>query len=132
MLRLIGHGIVSEKNHGEGGLPQGVSFRRRNKTPRAATRPLQFPAQFPPFLHESQIQTFDISDSPGPQFQTLLGTALQFVIQNDRFGDFLHGFAHLLALPLQGAVGFFLADFHFALQNALGPLHQFSRFQLPG
>jgi hypothetical protein len=48
MLRLIGHGVVSEKNFAGGGQPPGVSFRRRNDTRKAAIRPLQFQAQFQP------------------------------------------------------------------------------------
>jgi hypothetical protein len=61
--------------------------------------------------------------------ELLLRLAFQLVVQNNRLRDFFHGFAHLLALPLHGAIRFFLADFQPALQNSLGALHKLSAFQ---
>ena len=44
--------------------------------------------------------------------QELLRAALQFIVQKDGLGDFFHGLAHLLALPLHRSIGFFLANLH--------------------
>lgn len=57
-------------------------------------------------------------------------TAFQFIIQNDRFCDFLHGLPPLLAFALERSVGLFLIDFELALQDAFGALDDFPAFQL--
>jgi hypothetical protein len=49
MLRLIGHGVVSEKNNADPDSLRGASFHRRNETVKAAIRPLHFQAQFATF-----------------------------------------------------------------------------------
>jgi hypothetical protein len=60
----------------------------------------------------------------------LLRISFELVVQNNGFRYFLHGFAHLLALALHGAIRFGLADFQLPLQNALGAFHKLSGFQL--
>ncbi len=61
--------------------------------------------------------------------EQLLRITFQIVGQNNGLRDFFHGLAHLLALPLHGAIRFFLADSQLALQDALGALHKLSGFQ---
>jgi hypothetical protein len=75
--------------------------------------------------------------APAPRFVVegrLRGASrsVDFLAQDHGFRDFLHRLAHLLALPLQRAVGFFFADFHLALQDSLGALDQLARFELAG
>jgi len=60
MLRLIGHGVVSEKNNASSGSPRGASFHRRNETFPAAMRPLHFPAQFAAFLYVESNSNFQL------------------------------------------------------------------------
>ena len=62
----------------------------------------------------------------------LLGAPLEFIIQKDGLRDFFHGLPRLLALLLQDAIRFVLADFHFALQDSLGALHDLAGFELAG
>src|SRR4029077_2883443 len=59
-------------------------------------------------------------------------TSLQFIIQNDRFSNVLHGLASLLALALQSPVGIFLADPQVALQDALSTVDNLAGFELVG
>jgi hypothetical protein len=59
-----------------------------------------------------------------------LRAALHFVIQDYGLGDLLHRLAQLLALPLQRAIGLFLADLHFALQDSFRALDQLARLEL--
>jgi len=62
--------------------------------------------------------------------KSLLRVAFQFIVQNNGLRDFFHGLAHLLALPLHGAIRFVLVDSQFALQDTLGALHELTSFQL--
>src|SRR5580704_2763093 len=79
-----------------------------------------------------RIVKFKLSIAAIREARDLLRSSLQIVVQDDGLRDFLHGLARLLALPLHGPVGFFLANFHFALQDPLGALHQLPGFQLAG
>jgi hypothetical protein len=129
MLRLVGHGIVSEKNSAAEVRGAGAPFHRRKEVFVAAMRPRNFRRSFN--LSIGTVK-FKLSIGTIQSGRRLLRAALEFIIQDDRLRDFLHGFAHLLALPLDRAVGLVLADFHVALQNSLGALHNLSGFQLAG
>src|SRR5258708_2706578 len=59
-------------------------------------------------------------------------TAFYVFTQDNRFGDFLHGFATLAALSLNRKISLLLGHSEFALENSLGTLHKFSRLQLFG
>src|SRR5216683_7627094 len=59
-------------------------------------------------------------------------TAFYVFTQDNRLGDFLHGFATLAALSLNRKISLLLGHPEFALENSLGALHKFSRLQLFG
>ncbi len=128
MFLLFGHGVVSETNNSKYGWRQGSRFRRRS---REAQTPTGFPKlqlQFAEFPSVSQIQTFNCKHSDRALVDTLRGDAFHFVVQDNSVRDFLHGFSHLLALPLHGSIRFFLADFQLALKYAFGALDDFAGF----
>jgi hypothetical protein len=71
-----------------------------------------------PDLHEQDIdvrvtiQALDCDDSistRSSRITRLLRAELQIIVQNNRFGNLLHGLAPLLALPLHGSIRIFLA-----------------------
>jgi hypothetical protein len=132
MLRLVGHGVVSEKNNA--GEVCRAEFHFVVEMKRGLRRIGLFT-----FLISSavcglslRLVKFKLLIAAIRNAHGLLRTALQFVIQDHGLRDFLHGLAHLLALPLHGAIGFFLANFHLTLQNPFRALHQLSGFQLAG
>ncbi len=61
-----------------------------------------------------------------------MGGALDFVGEDDGFGDFAEGFAALAGLALEREVGFFFAELEIALQDALGAFHGFAGVELLG
>ena len=103
----------------------GASLRRRSEAFETTVRRFQLQVQSATPCEYSQIQIFNLSNL---REINLLGTALKFVIQNDGLRDVFHGFAHLLALFLHRAVGFFLTESHPALHDSLGALHELARF----
>jgi len=100
----------------------------RNAVCRIAIEESNSNFQLPRF--KSSADPLNFASSHQHMGELLLRVALQLVVQNNGLRNFFHGLAHLLALPLHGAIRFFLADFQLALQNALGALHKFSGFQL--
>src|SRR4029077_16638893 len=50
--------------------------------------------------------------------------------QDDGLGNFLHGFAPLAALALDGEIGFLFGDLEFALENPLSAFDELARFEL--
>ena len=124
MFLLVGHGIVSENNCSAWGTQRLRLSSSAKRGLQGAMRPVEVPAQFAASRPRRQIQTFDCNDMQ----RALFRVSFQFIVQKNGFRNFFHRLPRLLALSLQRAVGFFLVDFHFTLQNALGALHQFSGF----
>ena len=129
MFRLVGHGIVSEKNGTAGGSLRLRPASSSKRELRGASRSVDLRAQFATCAPLQSNSNFQLPRFAGRE---LLRAALQFVIQDDGLRDFLHRFAHLLALLLQRAIRLFLADLHFPLQDSLGPLHELAGFKLAG
>ena len=55
-----------------------------------------------------------------------LGVSTDVIAQDDGFGNFLHRFAFLAALALQGKVSLLFVETQIALQNSFGALDDFS------
>ena len=68
MLRLVGHGIVSEKNSAAEVRGAGAPFHRRKEVFGAAMRPRNFRRSFNLSHRYSQIQTFNRHDSERTPF----------------------------------------------------------------